>query len=385
MRIGILTGGGDVPGLNPCIKAVVNGAADQGWDVTGIRGGWAGLFNYDAGSDAPQDRWAGPLGREDVRTIDRTGGTALHTSRTNPGKVRPADVPDAARAHGGATAEGESVDCTAHVLCTIEALGIDVLVPIGGDDTLSYAARLSQEGVPIVSIPKTMDNDVLGTDYCIGFSTAVTRSTECIDALRSSAGSHERIAVIELFGRDSGETALMAGYLTDAERTLISEVAFDMERLASFLEADRAANPSRYAIVVLSEGAKPHGGETMETGEPDAYGHRKLGGVGAFVSARLREMLGLDVLSQQLAYLMRSGRPDALDRLVATSFGRLAVAQIEKGETGCMVALSGGRYTGVPAQRCIEGIKRVDVAELYDSRAYRVNVQNLAGKPMFLY
>ncbi len=385
MRIGVLTGGGDVPGLNPCIKAVVNRAMDQGWGVTGIRGGWAGLLNYDAASAAPQDRLAGPLGREDVRTIDRTGGTALHTSRTNPGKVRSADVPQAARAAGGTVAQDETVDCTPHVLRNIEALGIDVLVPIGGDDTLSYAARLSQEGVPVVSIPKTMDNDVFGTDYCIGFSTAVTRSTECIDALRSSAGSHERIAVIELFGRDSGETALMAGYMTDADRTLICEVPFDMERLASFVEGDRAANPSRYAIVVLSEGAKLRGGETMQTGEPDAYGHRKLGGIGSFVSESLRELMGLDVLNQQLAYLMRSGRPDALDRLVAMSFGHLAVAQIEKGETGRMVSLHKGLYTTVPAHTCIEGVKRVDVAELYDSETYRVNVKNLAGKPMFLY
>ena len=353
--------------------------------MTGIRGGWAGLLHFDAESTAPQDRWAGPLGREQVRTIERFGGTALHTSRTNPSKVRPDDVPQAARARGGAIAQGETFDCTPHVLRTIEALGIDALVPIGGDDTLSYAARLSHEGVPVVSIPKTMDNDVFGTDYCIGFSTAVTRSTECIDALRSSAGSHERIAVIELFGRDSGETALMAGYLTDADRTLICEVPFDMERLAGFVEGDRGVNPSRYAIVVLSEGAMTSGGAAMETGEPDAYGHRKLGGIGRFVAQSLKELMGLDVLNQQLAYLMRSGPPDALDRLVAMSFGSLAVAQIEKGETGRMVALQKGLYTSVPAQTCIEGVKRFDVAELYDSGAYRVNVKNIAGKPMFLY
>ncbi|NTW03793.1 MAG: 6-phosphofructokinase, partial [Oscillochloris sp.] len=256
MRIGILTGGGDVPGLNPCIKAVVNRAATNGWDVMGIRRGWAGLLNYqlDVAEDE-QREWVEPLNKYDVRTIDRYGGTHLHTSRTNPQKVRKADLPEFLVADYPFAEDKKTVDCTAHVLKVIEKLKIDALIPIGGDDTLSFAVRLFKEGVRVASIPKTMDNDVFGTDYCIGFSTAITRSVEFIHALRTPAGSHERIAVVELFGRNSGETALIAAYLSDADRALISEVPFDIERLAKMTLDDRRYNPSNYAVVVVSEGA----------------------------------------------------------------------------------------------------------------------------------
>lgn len=386
MRIGILTGGGDVPGLNPCIKAVVNRAEENGWEVLGIRRGWAGLLNYNPEDDETARReWIEPLNRQSVRTIDRYGGTHLHTSRTNPQKVRRKDLP--AFLKGTYTfAEGQqTVDCTPHVLRVLEHLGIDVLVPIGGDDTLSYAVRMHNEGVRVVSIPKTMDNDVFGTDYCIGFGTAVTRSVDFINALRTPAGSHERIAVIELFGRNSGETALISAYLADVDRALISEVPFDIERLAQLLIEDRRRNPSNYAIVVVSEGAKMLGGEVLEYGEADAYGHRKLGGIGQVVSSALKELTGVETLSQQIAYLMRAGAPDSLDRMVAISYANLAIQQIEQGHSGRMVALQNGVYTTVPVDTCIQGTKRVDVDELYDAGQYRPKVRHLLGKPMFLY
>ncbi len=386
MRIGILTGGGDVPGLNPCIKAVVTRAEEQGWDVLGIRRGWAGLLHYDIERDAEsQAAHVERLTRRSVRTIDRYGGTHLHTSRTNPQKVRQKDLP-AFLAQAYPFAAGQSaVDCTPHVLRVVEHLGIDVMVPIGGDDTLSFAARLHAEGVPSVAIPKTMDNDVFGTDYCIGFSTAVTRSVEFIHALRTPAGSHERIAVVELFGRNSGETALISAYLADADRALISEVPFDVERLAQLLTRDRHENPSSYAMLVISEGASMIGGQVVEYGQEDAYGHKKLGGIGLHVSEAIRNLTGLDIVYQQVAYLMRAGAPDSLDRMVAVSYGNLAIQEIERGHTGRMVALRDGNYTTVPIETPTQGTKRVDVAELYDEEAYRPRVRHLLDKPMFLY
>jgi ATP-dependent phosphofructokinase / diphosphate-dependent phosphofructokinase len=386
MRIGILTGGGDVPGLNPCIKALVESAADKGWSVLGIRRGWAGLLNFNpADSILTQGEWVEPLDPAAVRTIDRTGGTVLHTSRTNPGKTRKEDLP-VFLAEPYPFADGrKTVDLTTHVLSVIEKLGIDLLVPIGGDDTLSYGARLAREGVPVVAIPKTMDNDVFGTDYCIGFSTAVSRSIEFIHALRTPTGSHERIAVIELFGRNSGETALVSGYLADADRTLISEVPFEPERLAKLIKEDRDRNPSRYAIVVVSEGASMTGGGVMESGKEDAYGHRKLGGIGQVTGEVLKELTGVDIVSQQLAYLMRAGPPDALDRMVATAYASLAIELIEQGRNGLMVAVRKGVYTTVPVETCVSGKKRVDVADLYDPEAYRPRLRHVMGKPLFLY
>ncbi len=385
MRIGILTGGGDVPGLNPCIKAVVNRANDNGWEVVGIRRGWAGLLNYRPEA-APEEQleWVEPLSKRDVRTIDRYGGTHLHTSRTNPQRVRPKDLPEFLKADYP-FGEGKTVDCTPHVLRAIEALQLDALIPIGGDDTLSYAVRLHKEHVPVVAVPKTMDNDVFGTDYCIGFSTAITRSVEFINALRTPAGSHERIAVVELFGRNSGETALISAYLADADRALISEVPFDVERLATLVLEDRAANPSNYAVVVVSEGASMIGGQVVEYGQEDAYGHKKLGGIGPIVGEALKQLTGVDVVNQPLAYLMRAGAPDSLDRMVATSYGNLAIQELERGHQGLMVALQNGVYTTVNVDTCTQGLKRVDVPELYDVNTYRPHVTHLLGKPMFLY
>jgi len=384
MKIGILTGGGDVPGLNPCIKEMVTRSIDAGHQVVGIRRGWLGLLSYNPDTHDDQSEWVLPLTKSTVRTVDRFGGTFLHTSRTNPGRVNPADLPDFLRDQYGAEGD-QPVDCTSHVLNVLHHLGIDMLAPIGGDDTLSYAARMHQESVPVVGIPKTMDNDVYGTDYCIGFSTAVTRSVDLIHSLRTPAGSHERIAVVELFGRNSGETVLISAYLSDADRALISEVPFDVQRLADLVVEDRRRNPSHYAVVVISEGATMVGGAIVEGGEADAFGHRKLGGIGQLTGDELRQRTGIGILYQPLGYLMRAGAPDSLDRMVAMSYGNLAIDLILSGQFGQMVALQSGVYTTVPLSSVTKRVKRVDVEEFYDSQAYRPTVAHQMGKPMFLY
>jgi len=382
MRIGILTGGGDVPGLNPCIKAVVNRVHDEGHDVIGIRRGWGGLLNFnpDDPASTPDNMLA--LTPDIVRTVDRTGGTFLHTLRTNPGRVRTDEIPDFLADR----VEGDSPhDFTAHALKVLEHAGIDVLIPIGGDDTLSYGLRMHQEGMPVIAIPKTMDNDVNGTDYCIGFSTAVTRGIEFNHNLRTSTGSHEQIAVIELFGRYSGETSLVTAYLAGVDRAIISEVPFDVDRLASLIMEDKRANPSNYAMITISEGARPIDGDIMVAGNEDAYGHRKLGGIGSLVGELLTERTGEKIVLQQVAYLMRSGRPDSLDLMVGTNYAVMAADLAIDGSTGRMVALRGGTYTSVPISDTEEGVKRVDVGELYDTETYRPKVRHVRGKPMFLY
>ena len=382
MRIGILTGGGDVPGLNPCIKAVVNRVAHEGHEVVGIRNGWAPLLRHDSSDPESAARWFLKLDPGVVRTIDRSGGTFLHSSRTNPGRVKPGDVP----AHLADRAVGEGpFDFTDHALKVVEELGIDVLIPIGGDDTLSYALRMHDEGVPVIAIPKTMDNDVHGTDYCIGFSTAVSRGVQFIHNLRTSAGSHERICVVELFGRYSGETSLITAYLASVDRAVISEVHCDVPRLAQLLAADKRENPSNYAIVTVSEGAVLEGGDMILSGEEDAYGHRKLGGVGLRLGELLKEETGEDIIYQQVAYLMRSGAPDALDLMVATNYAVMAADLALEGASGRMVALRNGSYTTVPISATRDGVKRVDIDELYDAREYRPKVRHVTGKPMFLY
>ncbi|WP_420560979.1 6-phosphofructokinase [Tepidicaulis sp.] len=384
MRIGILTGGGDVPGLNPCIKAVTRRAAELGWEVVGFRRGWAGPLNVDPDDPESLEKWTLPLTPNAVRTIDRTGGTILHTSRTKPSKVKPADLPERLQGKLQPGKDG-TVDCTAPILAALEKMKIDVLIPIGGDDTLSYGARLHQEGMKVMSIPKTMDNDVYGTDYCIGFSTAVSRSVEHIHALRTSTGSHERIAVIELFGRNSGETALIAGYLADVDRVLIAEEPFDVQHLSELAAKDRADNPANYSMVVVSEGAQMQGGEIMERGEADAYGHRKLGGIGQVLGEEIKQRTGINIISQSLGYMMRAGAPDALDVMVAKSYGTMAVQLIEEGKSGLMMALRDGNYTAMPGDTCIKGERRVDVAAFYDKENYRPRITRVSGLPMFLY
>lgn len=383
--IGILTGGGDVPGLNPAMKAVVMSALENGYRVIGIRKGWGGFLGYNLDEPATHDYYVRELHANDVRTIDRTGGTFLHTSRTNPGKVKEKSIPDFLRnTNWGKPLDEGTFDFTSYVLKVIEHLGIDVMVPIGGDDTLSYAHRLHKEGFPVVAIPKTMDNDVFGTDYCIGFSTAVTRSVESIHNMRTAVGSHERIGIVELFGRNSGETSLISAYLAYVDRAIITEVPFEVHKLAEFLKEDKRNNPSNYAIMTISEGAIMEGGEVVETGEADAYGHRKLGGVGMLLSEEIKRLTGHDIMYQQLAYLMRSGAPDSLDRMVAMSYGHLAIQLIRRNEYGKMVALHGGKYTTVPVEMIMAGKKRVDVPAYYDIQNYRPKIRDFMGVPMFL-
>lgn len=385
MKIGILTGGGDVPGLNPCIKAAVYRATDEGHELIGIRRGWGGLLNLNPGNVETYNEHIVTLTKSNTRTIDRTGGTYLHTSRTNPGKVKPQEIPDFLKPSYQSPEPNSFVDCTTHILHVLNQLGLNALIVIGGDDTLSYAVRLHKEGFPVVCIPKTMDNDVHGTDYCIGFSTAVTRSVEFIHALRTPTGSHERIAVVELFGRYSGETSLISAYLSGVDRAIISEVDFEIDKLVRLLRDDRTHNPSNYAIMTISEGAKPVGGEMWLKGEADAYGHKKLGGVGDYVSREIEKRSGIRTVYQQLAYLMRSGAPDALDLMVSSTYGYLATDSLLKKQSGRMVALRDGKYTTVSANVITEGKKRVDVDELYDIEQYKPKVAHLLGKPMFLY
>ena len=388
MRIGILTGGGDVPGLNPSIKSVVLRALDEGHEVVGIRRGWGGLLWINQDEPETVSKFTVELDRRIVRTIDRTGGTFLQTSRTNPSKVKKTAVPEFLKDPDHLIAEAEDDrlrDFTPHVLSNLEYLGIERLIPIGGDDTLSYGERLHREGFPVVAIPKTMDNDVYGTDYCIGFSTAVTRGVQIIHQLRTSTGSHERIGVIELFGRNSGETSLICSYLAGVDRAIISEVPFDPDKLAKMVIHDKESNPSNYAMVTISEGAHIIGGKVIEFGEADSYGHRKLGGIGEIVGEALKKLTGEHVLYQRLSYMMRSGAPDALDLMVANNYAHLALDLITGGESGRMVALRDGKYTHVPMSEVTAGVKRVDVDELYDVDQYRPKVKNVFGKPMFLY
>ena len=380
-RIAILTGGGDVPGLNSAIKQVVSRAQREGISVVGIRRGWGGLINYRPEAEEDWNRhWRTELDWSHVRTIDRTGGTFLHTSRTNPARVREKDMPE----HLLQPGRTYPADLTDVVVANLEHLEIDALIPIGGDDTLSYAARLHQAGYPQVAIPKTMDNDVFGTDFCIGFSTAVTRSVQAISDLRTPIGSHERIGLVELFGRNSGETCLVSSYLAHVDRAIISEVPFDIEKLAEMVKRDKRDNPSHYAMVTISEGAIAHGGGIVETGEEDAYGHRKLGGVGLWAAEQLKKRTGFGVTYQQLGYMMRCGPPDALDRMVAMNFGTLAVDLLLEGRTGLMTALQEGRYTAVDLASIVSGVKRVDIDRFYDAQEYRPVLRGVENLPMFL-
>jgi ATP-dependent phosphofructokinase / diphosphate-dependent phosphofructokinase len=381
--IGVLTGGGDVPGLNPCIKALVYGAESEGIDVIGIRRGWAGLLEYNPDDPETHFKCIIDLKPNDVRTIDRTGGTYLHTSRTNPSYTKKKHAPPfLAKKYK----KGEDVkDFTQHVLKNLEHLKIECMMPIGGDDTLSFANRIHKEGFPCIAIPKTMDNDVFGTDYCIGFSTAITRSVNFIHALRTSAGSHERIAIIELFGRYCGETSLVSAYLAGVDRAIIPEVPFDAKRLADLVMKDKKDNPGNYAMITVSEGAVPIGGEMLLSGETDPYGHRKLGGIGEITGDMLKKLTGEDVLNQRLSYLMRSGNPDSLDLMVAVNFAHMAITLYQKKVFGRLVALTSGTYTDIPLSTIQSGQKRVDVRELYDVDEYRPKVRHVSGKPMFLY
>ena len=384
-RIGILTGGGDVPGLNAAIKAFVWRMLDEPCEIVGLRRGWASLLNIIPDPTADNSAWILPLNKVLTRAIDRTGGTILHTSRINPQIARAEDIPSHLMAERGEPDDRGRYDLTQAALRVVEFLDLDGLVALGGDGTLTFARRLCKEGVPTIAIPKTMDNDVYGTDYCLGFSTAVTRSVMFINDLRTSAGSHERFLVVELFGRNSGETCLLASYLSGVDRALIAEVPFDPDVVYEMLVRDKAENPSNYAVVAISEGARTTTGGLVESGPADAAGQRKLGGIGGALAEHLEKLGREKVIYQRLAYLMRSGAPDSLDLIVARNYGSLAADLVRRGEAGKMVAVVDGRYNAVPLMVTGDGSKRVDVARFYDPGEYRPKVADVMGMPMFLH
>lgn len=383
-RIGVLTGGGDVPGLNSAIKGIVDAGIDKGYEVIGIRRGWEGLTHVNLEDPGSRARYILSLNRDNTRTIDRTGGTFLHTSRTNPRRMK--TVPehlDAGYFPRQESAGDTTYDLTERVLRNLEKLGIDALISIGGDDTLSYASVLHQEGVPIVAIPKTMDNDVRNTEYCIGFSTAITRAVEAIQRQRSTIGSHERIGIFRIFGRDAGYTALYTAYVTGI-RCGIPEHRFDLERMIDLLMKDRRENPSNYSLVVLSEGCTWSGYELREYGEPDAYGHRKKANVAEALGMEIGNRKRLEIVISDLTYDLRSGEADFIDKMVAVTFATMAVESIEKKESGLMAAIDNGRYRMVPIPDPGQGPRRVEVESLYDTDQCRPRYAHKAGKPVFL-
>jgi 6-phosphofructokinase 1 len=387
-RIGILTGGGDVPGLNPAIRAVTVRALCEGYDVVGIRRGWAGLVDIVRDGTADNSRCVVPLDKDIVNHYARTGGTFLHSSRTRPSAVPAKDVP--AHLQGKYTAEKN--DLTDEVIANLDFLGIDYLVPIGGDDTLSYGVELGNRGVPLVALPKTMDNDVPGTDYCIGFSTCVTRTVNITNQLRTSAGSHERIMIVEVFGRYAGFTALLPTIAGAAHRCVIPEWKFDIDKLTEILVEDRNEHPDKYSVCLVSEGAMVEGGDMLFKGaEKDQYGHAKLGGIGDQVSALVKERAPaynqgrkIDMISMDLGYIVRSGDPDAIDSIVPMAYGNLAVDLILRGEYARMVALRSGRYDSVPIDTVIAYKKTVDVERFYDTERYRPTYASFELAPMLV-
>jgi 6-phosphofructokinase 1 len=387
-RIGILTGGGDVPGLNSVIKSVVYGGSDLGFEVTGIRKGWEGLTHLNLDDPESEATYVLPLNRVNTRTIDRTGGTFLHSSRTNPAKM--AKVPSFLNADDYPKSEftkkgitSTVFDITKAVLKNLEKLGIEYLIAIGGDDTLSYAERLHKEGVKVIAIPKTMDNDVRNTEYCIGFSTAISRSTSAINRQRSTVGSHERIGVFRLFGRDAGYTSLYTAYVSDV-RCGIPEYAFDLDRMIELLLKDKKKNPSNYSMVVLSEGASWEGYVVQEYGEPDAFGHRKKMSVGESFSEEIKKKSRQETVISDLTYDLRGGEPDFVDKMVATTFGNMALDALAEGKSGFMTAIVKGCFTlsEIPDPKL--GPRKVDIAEAYCTERYRPKFTGKLGLPIFL-
>jgi 6-phosphofructokinase len=386
--IGILTGGGDVPGLNPAIRAVTIRALGEGYKVVGIRRGWAGLVNLVRDPQADNSEWVQTLTEEVVNRAGRTGGTFLHSSRTNPMSVKQEAVPD----HLKDAYPKEVNDLIPEVLKNLAFLGIDHLIPIGGDDTLSVAVRLYREGVKVIAIPKTMDNDVPGTDYCIGFSTCVTRTIEMVNRLRTSAGSHERFLVVEVFGRYAGFTAMLPTMAGAANRCVIPEHPFDIENLTELLSRDRYRNPSKYAIVLVSEGAKLGGDMVFSDHSLDDFGHAKLGGIGDLVSAQLQALSPkynqgrtVNVINQKLGYLVRGGDPDAIDSIVPMAYGNLALDLILKGVHGRLVVLRNGRYDNVPVDVVTSSKKLVNVEKFYSTERMRPHYHNVFEMaPLFI-
>jgi 6-phosphofructokinase 1 len=387
-RVGILTGGGDVPGLNAVIKTVAYRSSENNIEVIGLRRGWEALTHLNLDDPASRRHYVIPLDRENTRTIDRRGGTVLHSSRTNPSKMQklPAHLaadnfPVSLSSKSGI--DTKTWDVSKQVLSNLSALGIEHLVAIGGDDTLSYATKLNDLGVKIVAIPKTMDNDVRNTEYCIGFSTAITRASDAIQRQRTTVASHERIGIFRIFGRDAGFTALYSAYVTSI-RCVIPEYKVDLDKLIRLLIEEKRANPSNYSLVVLSEGARWEGYEVQEYGEPDAYGHRKKASVAEALADEIKRRAGEETITSDLTYDLRSGDPDFVDKLVGLTFGNMAYDAILDGKTGLMSALMDGRYELVPIPDPKLGPRKVDVATAYNAERYRPMYANKLGMPLFL-
>ncbi|HXM96766.1 MAG TPA: ATP-dependent 6-phosphofructokinase [Candidatus Dormibacteraeota bacterium] len=386
--IGILTGGGDVPGLNPAIRGVTLRALHEGYQVIGIRHGWAGLVEMVREKDYDNSENFQLLTEEIVDRAGRTGGTFLHSSRTNPGRVSKSSVPT----HLKNNFNADKNDLTSEVLKNLAWLGIDALIPIGGDDTLSYGVRLHKEGFRVIAIPKTMDNDVPGTDYCIGFSTCVTRTLQLVNSLRTSAGSHERFMVLEVFGRYAGFTAMLPTMAGGANRCVIPEYKFNIEQLTELLVADRRKNPSHYSTVLVSEGATFEGGEMVFEGDSaDAYGHKKLGGIGDLVSDKVRELSAkfnngktIDVVNQKLGYLVRCGDPDAIDSIAPMAYGNIALDLLLKNVHGRLVVLKNGRYSDIPIETVTSTKKVVNIKEHYNTERLRPQFSSFENKPLFI-
>lgn len=388
MRIGILTGGGDVPGLNPAIRAITIRALREGYEVIGIRRGWAGLIEIVTDKDADNSACYQFLSEDVVNKVGRTGGTFLHSSRIRPSRVPRRNIPG----HLKDKYTDEINDLTPEVLKNLDFLELDYLIPIGGDDTLSYGVRLQKEGFKIIAMPKTMDNDVPGTEYCIGFSTCVTRTIGMTHQLRTTAGSHERFLIIEVFGRYAGFTALLPTMAGAANRCVIPECKFDIEHLAELLTEDRYTNPSHYSVVIVSEGAMFQGGEmTFKSHEKDAYGHKKLGGIGELIAKRLKELSPkynrgkpINVIDQKLGYLVRCGDPDAIDSIVPMAFGNIALDLILKGVHGRLVNLKNGKYGDCPLEVVTSFKKVVNVGEYYNTKRLRPKYKSFKSRPFFI-
>ena len=387
-RIGILTGGGDVPGLNAIIKTVTYRGSEDDIEVVGLRRGWEALTHLNLADPTSRSHYLIPLNRENTRTIDRRGGTVLHSSRTNPSKMKKlpdhlvdTDLPVTTNTNGGT--ETRTWDLTGQVLANLSGLGIEHLIAIGGDDTLSYAARLNELGVKIIAIPKTMDNDVRNTEYCIGFSTAITRASDAIQRQRTTIGSHERIGIFRVFGRDAGFTALYTAYATSI-RCVIPEYKVYLDKLIQLLLEDKRGTPSNYALIVLSEGAEWEGYKVQEYGEPDSYGHRKKASVAEVLADEIKRRAGEETIVSDLTYDLRSGDPDFIDKLVALTFGNMAYDAVLEGRTGLMSALVEGRYDLVPIPDAKLGPRKLDVASTYNTERYRPLYANKRGLPIFL-
>jgi ATP-dependent phosphofructokinase / diphosphate-dependent phosphofructokinase len=383
-RIGILTGGGDVPGLNSVIKEVVYRGTENQCETIGIRRGWEGLTHLNLDDAASRDRYVLPLNRANTRTIDRTGGTILHSSRTNPSKMKkvaPFLSADSFPKKDGP--KGTTYDVSKHVLANLEKLGIDYLIAIGGDDTLSYAATLHKLGVKVLAVPKTMDNDVRNTEYCIGFSTAITRAMDAIQRQRTTVGSHERLGIFRIFGRDAGFTALYTAFVSSI-RCCIPEYTVNLDTLIGLLMDDKQKSDAKYSLVVLSEGAKWEGYKIQEYGEPDAFGHRHKASIGEALAGEVASRTGEETIVSDLTYDLRSGDPDFVDRLVATTFGSMAMDALLQGKSGLMAALEHGCYTMAAIPDPALGPRHVDLETMYDTARYRPNYRNKLGLPIFL-